>query len=283
MAINYKNADELRKNSWSYPTGGYQITNFTYFCYEGTRLDELDKVDTSKGTIFDRMFFGSADITGDEIPIIDTSNGISFRRMFGDCESLVIPPYFDTSKNKNFREMFKYCPSLTSIPEYVTSNGETFREMFNGCTKLVSIPEIDTSKSKDFQNMFKDCSALVSVPRLDLVNTETTDYLTGMFDGCKKLTNMRLYNITKSITIGTDTYGHLLDVDSIVHTIKELHNTGTHRILTMGSANLSKIANLYCKAINNSTVKIDMELCDSSDPGAMTLAEYAALKEWTFA
>lgn len=263
--------------------GGYKIKSFKYFCYEGSRLEELGSIDMSQGTDFERLFYYCSDLTSDEIPPLNTSNGVNFRRMFGKCNSLVSAPYFDTSKGESFREMFKECPSLISVPLYDTSNGENFREMFCDCTSLVSIPELDTSKGTDFRDMFKNCTELTSIPKLDFLNAEDTEHVGAPFNGCVKLTHLRLYNITKSVAIGTETYGQLLDVDSLVHAIKELHETGEIKTLTIGSVNLEKISNLYCKVIDDTTVKIEMELCDSTDDGAMTLAEYAALKSWELA
>jgi hypothetical protein len=77
------------------------------------------------------------------------------------------------------------------------------------------------------------------------------------------------------------TYGHLLTVDSLVGIIQELVNVNASKTLTIGAANLAKLNGLYCKVIDDTTEKITMELCESTDEGAITLKEYAALKRWT--
>ena len=48
----------------------------------------------------------------------------------------------------------------------------------------------------------------------------------------------------------------------------------------MGGTNLAKIADLYCKVTDDANEKKPMELCESTDEGAMTLTAYAALKNW---
>ena len=102
-----------------------------------------------------------------------------------------------------------------------------------------------------------------------------------MFNGCANLTNLDLRNIKVSLQIGSGTsWGHLLIVDSLVNTIKELVTQTSYKTLTMGTANREKIANLYCKIIDNTDPKKTMELCESTEEGAMTLTDYAQLKKW---
>ena len=50
--------------------------------------------------------------------------------------------------------------------------------------------------------------------------------------------------------------------------------------LTIGSANLEKIAGLYCRITDDTHEKKPMELCESTDEGAMTLHNYASEKNW---
>ena len=50
--------------------------------------------------------------------------------------------------------------------------------------------------------------------------------------------------------------------------------------LTIGSANLEKIAGLYCRITDDTNEKKTMELCESTDEGAMTLVDYALEKGW---
>ncbi len=229
---------------------GLVITDFSFFCESGRRTgaDFLDKLDTSKGTNFDSMF--------------------------KQCTSLSSIPELDTSNGTNFSTMFFNCSFLASVPELDTSKGTNFYSMFNGCRTISSIPELDTSKGTNFGYMFYGCSNLKSIPKLDVSKSTNFDY---MFHNCSRLTHLRLYNIKKALDISPCT---ALDVDSIVHTIKELHKVSSSTKLTLGSTNIAKISDLYCRVLDDTTDKIDMELCESTADGAMTLVDYASEKGW---
>ena len=162
-----------------------------------------------------------------------------------------------------------------------TSNGTNFNSMFYNCSDLTTVPKLNTSKGTNFSNMFFACISLTTIPELNIGNGTNFN---NMFQNCSRLTNLTIYNIRKSITIGSGTsWGHLLTVDSLVHTIQELCAASSSQTLTMGSANLEKIANLYCKVIDGSNEKKPMELCESTDEGAMTLTAYANMKNWNLA
>ena len=127
--------------------------------------------------------------------------------------------------------------------------------------------------------MFTGCKNLTTIPQMDISSATN---VSGMFSDCTKLTNLDLRNIKTSLQIGSGTsWGHLLTVDSLVNTIKELLTQTSYKTLTMGTANLEKIANLYCKIIDDTDPKKTMELCESTEEGAMTLTDYAQLKKWS--
>lgn len=170
-----------------------------------------------------------------------------------------------------------------------TSRGTNFQSMFSNCYNIKEMCELDTSKATDVMSMFGGCINLKTVPRLDLNSimpggSYNTYNNSSLFNNCQALTNLTLYNIRRSLQIGSGTtWGHLLTVDSLVHTIQELCTVTSTQTLTMGSANLEKIAGLYCKITDDTVEKKTMELCESTDEGAMTLEEYAAAKGWAFA
>ena len=62
---------------------------------------------------------------------------------------------------------------------------------------------------------------------------------------------------------------------------------GSSRTLTVGSANLEKLTNIYVKLTdepnNNLHSKLPMIQCESTDEGAMTITEYMAQKGWVLA
>lgn len=139
--------------------------------------------------------------------------------------------------------------------------------------------------------MFFSCNELTTIPKIDIRNAS---YLNSMFDYCKKLTNLTLLNIKRSLQVGSGTeYGHLLTVESLIGLCKELINENTARRLTIGSANLEKLANVYVKLVditdemraNDEFIdkKQPCEVCESTDEGAMLISDYVQLKNWTLA
>ena len=224
------------------------ITDFSYWHNNNARMDLLGKLDTSSSTKFGYMFQNCMEITS--IPELDTSKGTIFTYMFYNCRGIISVPELDTSNGTNFKGMFYYCTALTSVPELDTSNGTEFGDMFTNCTSLTSIPKIDLSNCRSATSIFSKCQALA---------------------------NLYLYNVKVAVNLSDSP---LLTVESIVHIIKELSKPNMTRTLTLGPVNLEKIANLYCRIIDDTSLKKTMELCESTDEGAMTLTDYASEKWW---
>lgn len=233
-----------------------KLDSAAHFCYGGCRLDLLDGVDTSTCASFNSMFYGTNKVTSLPVETLDTRNGTDFSYMFYRCTQLTKIPTFDASKGVDFSSAFAESPSLVSVPELSTHNVTMFGNTFINCTALTTVEGLDLNSALTVMNMFRFCSSLIE---------------------------LKLYNIRAALQIGSgSSWGHLLTVDSLVHIIKELCPMSSSTILTMGAVNLEKISGLYCKVTDNTTEKIDMELCESTDEGAMTLAQYASLKKWTF-
>lgn len=258
-AASEEELEELKAKVDNLPTdSGYKIKNGNSLFEYNIRLDEMHDIDLSMVSICTNMFYESTNLDimdvdiGADTDITDASN------------------------------MFYGCTSLTSVNLPNTNKCESVGGMFYGCTSLVSAPDIDASSAMYISSLFGNCTKMVTVPKL-IMPSNPISY-GGMFNGCSSLTNLYIYNIDVPIAIGSGTsYGHLLTVDSLVHTIKELCTVSSSKRLTMGSANIAKIADLYCKVTDDTTEKIEMELCESTDEGAITLEAYAALKNWTLA
>ena len=285
--------------------------------YKGISLDEpLSVLDTSNVTDMSSMFYQCKSLT--TIPLLNTSNVVNMNNMLGYCDKLTTIPLLNTSNVTDMSSMFYYCTNLTSIPLLNTSNAANMNSMFYYCTSLTTIPELDASKVVSTSNMFNQCKSLTTVPPLNTRNVTNMEnmfyyctnlttilgldminvaYTGNVFYNCKSLTNLTLKNIKRSLYIGSGTsFGHLLTVDSLVNTIKELWDYSTvssKYTLTMGSANLPKIANIYVKLITPTQEQIEAdpyinnkkpcEVCESTDEGAMTITAYANLKHWTLA
>jgi hypothetical protein len=82
----------------------------------------------------------------------------------------------------------------------------------------------------------------------------------------------------------------LLTLESLIGLCYELRDTGSSKTLTIGSANLAKLANVYVRAIEITDdmraaddlidEKLPFEVCESTDEGATLISEYVLLKNW---
>ena len=245
---------------------------YLFHNYEGTNPDIVKNLDTSSVTNMNNMFQSCT-----ELPNLNLSN-------------------FNTSSVTSMRYMFMGCNKLTSLDlsNFNTSSVTDMLGMFKNCNKLTSLDlsNFNTSQITSTNYMFQTCEYLQNIIGvLDVISCTT---VTKMFDNCYNLQSFTLKNIKRNLQIGSGTsWGHLLTLDTLINTIKELwdYSSGTTTYtLTMGSANLEKIANTYVKLITpteeqitadpNITSKLPCEVCESTDEGAMLIKDYALLKNW---
>lgn len=194
----------------------------------------------------------------------------------------------DTSNVTDMSFMFAVSNSLTTIPQLNTSNVTTMSSMFNSCSKFATMPQSDTSKVTDMYYMFRNCTSLTTVLSLDMRSVTNAGY---MFVGCKALTNLTLLNIPLNLQVGSGTsWGHLLTLESLIGLCQQCINVNASRTLTVGTANMTKLADVYVKFTDSSQTTIDvnakgenMVQCESTDTGAMTISDYMGLKNWVLA
>ena len=222
----------------------------------------------------------------DIIKNLDTSNATNMQYMFLGCYRLKTIHQLDTSNATNMQSMFESCTQLTAIPQLDTSKVTIMSNMFRFCSNLTNIPLLDTSNVANMYSMFYACYQLTTITLLDMRKATSVG---NIFYNCSKLTNVTLKNIKVTLQISSGTYwGHLLTLESLLNTCQECINTGSSLTLTMGSANLEKLASVYVKLTNapeedETLPKLPMVQCESSDVGAMTIQDYMALKGWTLA
>jgi surface protein len=256
-------------------------------------LTTIPELDMSKVTTTYEMFMDSGITT---VPRLNTSSVEQMGYMFKGCSKLTDILEIDTSNVQIMQNMFYGCSKLTTIPQMNASNATSMQNMFYNCTSLTSVPELNSSKVTNMSGMFNGCSKLETVSGLDMLKATSTSNVSNMFNKCATLTNLTLKNIKVALTIGSgNAYGHLLTVDSLVNTIKELwdYSGTTARKLTMGATNTAKLADIYVKLITpteeqiandpNINSKLPCEVCASTDEGAMLITDYVALKNWLLA
>lgn len=167
-----------------------------------------------------------------------------------------------------------------------TSNAYNMDKMFYGCQSLYVIPALDTKNCSIFNRMCYNCTSLTTVEQLDL---RSATLVTAMFNQCSNLTTLNLKNIPINLQVGSgSSWGHLLTLESLIGLCQECVQSTSSLTLTVGTANLEKLTGVYVKLTNEPEevegfIKLPMEQCESTDEGAMTIADYMALKNWVLA
>lgn len=188
----FKGLNDGYKEGLADAKGGGLIKDFSYFCRDGLRVDEIGNIDTSGGTNFQNMFEETS-IT--EVPPFDLSNAETIDYLFYYCSKLTKTPPLNTKKCESFCAVFGYCTSLTEVSEVDTSNAKTVDYMFTRCDVLETVPYMDTSKCDNFYSMFFQAYNLKSVPELNTSNG--TDF-GDMFGECRKLTEVPALDTSKA-------------------------------------------------------------------------------------
>lgn len=236
----------------------------------------------------EKLFYNTALTT---IPLFDTSIVTNMSSMFHNSVFLTTIPSFDTRNVTDMSYMFYGSTNLMTVPSLDTRNVMDMGYMFYGCLKLNAVSQLYTRNVTDMRQMFYNCQNLNTVSLLDMRNV---GIVMSMFYNCCALTDVRLRNIKVGLQVGSGTvYGHLLTVDSLTHLIYELRDTGSSKTLTVGSANLEKLANVYVKLIDITDEmraeddlideKLPFVVCESTDEGACLIGEYVGFKNWKLA
>jgi hypothetical protein len=107
----------------------------------------------------------------------------------------------------------------------------------------------------------------------------------NFFSGCTNIQNVKFKSLALNIQLGSGTsYGHLLTVESLLSAIQACKNSTTAYTLTVGTANTTKLADVYVKITDElDTVYYPFEVCESTDEGAMDINTYLSLKNWKLA
>lgn len=245
-----------------------------FYEYGGTELD-VSRLNTSNATDMTNMFCACKKITSLNLSHFNTSKVTKMAYTFSNCQNLTTLDLssWDTSNVTNMNSMFYYLRGLRSLKlgNFNTSNVTTMHYLFGWCSNLKTIPCV-----------------------LDLYSATNVG---SMFDQTTFLEGVTLKNIRTSLQIGSGTlYGHLWELPYLINAVKECWENPDDQnpnTLTIGGANLEKIANVYVKLMTPTAeqveadpyinFKLPCEVCESTDEGAMTLTAYAALKNWTLA
>ena len=309
----YKNLFYNNKKLKSVGNLSFGTGSAYYMFYQCNELESIGSIRGLKATSCYAMFDQCHKLKLPDVLEIDTSECTNFEYMFSYCHVTTNLPKMNTSKGTNFADMFRRCYAVKTFPELDTSNGTNFRGMFEDARLLDEIPEwLNTSNATNVNSMFEGTS-IKTVCNLDLRNVTTanelfyrctalesiydldfrscTNFSSAFYAGYNtrdNLTNVYIRNIKTSLSLST-TSGKITP-DSLIHTIKELRDTGASKTLTIGTTHLAKIANTYVKLIPITDEmraeddlideKLPFEVCESTDEGAILITDYVGEKNW---
>lgn len=242
-----------------------------------------------------QFFMDATNLTNDELFGIFSQVDSDFAPtaisgMFNKCSSLTKVPLFDTSRASAINEFCNACTKLKEVPAFDLSNAQGLYSLFANCKEIEEIPllKITPEKVGSAHYMFYNCRKLKKIPQYDLRNATRLDYFSIW---CVEITEIWIKNIKVNYQVGSGTsWGHLLTPESLIHLIYELRDTGSSKTLTVGSANLNKLANVYVRTIDITDEmraeddlideKLPFEVCESTDDGATLIVNYAKFKNW---
>lgn len=263
--------------------GTYDISDYASVNVqtESTLKKLLDAIKSCKS------LFANSNLTdvSDLISYNDTENVTNMSSMFKSSR-IYSNPLLNTSNVTNMSAMFYSALNLRTLHQMDTSNVTDMSNMFYDCGLLPDVVEMDTSNVTNMSNMFQKCIKLETVTKLDMRSVTNTS---NMFWICYALTNLTLLNIKTKLQVGSgSSWGYLLTLESLIGLCQQCVNVNDSRTLTIGTANLEKLANVYVKLTNEpeedeTLPKIPMVQCESTDEGAMLISEYMKLKNWTLA
>lgn len=195
----------------------------------------------------------------------------------------------DFSNVTNMDYMFNSCEKITSIPEMNTQNVTSMKYIFSKCYYITEVTDkhIDTKNVTNVSNMFDNCSRLITAGPFDFGKATTIG--SSFITNCSKLENLTLLNIKRPLSLGysSGSMGTKLTLESLINTCKECIKQSSTYKLTLGITNMEKLSNVYVKFTNPSQTSIatdqkgEVEVCESTDTGAMLISNYMTLKNWS--
>lgn len=294
-----------------------KVEDLAYFCY-CANLVEFPNIDFSKHKARLDNAFARANFKNTEIGNIafitnncqrmfensnitrigtvsldgSTSSYITCDYMFSDCAELTEAPVIVTNKPLTMNYFLMRAKMITSLPEeyaeLTLASGE-FSYFASGCKNLVSMYVPNTANATRMDGTFDGATKLERIH--NVIDFRNVSYATNTFRDCKALEYLMIKNLKANLQLGSGTsYGHLLTVDCLINACYELRNVGSTRTLTVGSANLAKLASVYVRLVeitdemraedNLIGEKLPFERCESTDEGAMLISDYVLLKNW---
>ena len=280
----------------NFPQLDMSKASYISYMYDYAKWDEplsLPSFIASYPTVAEYLF---ANTNIKDVGTVELNNCEKMSGMFNMCASLESVGKVKSERaSVNTNNMFSSCSKLVSIGEIALKSND-ISNMFKNCTSLTEIPSFDGGLSTYASYFCDGCTSLVTVGSIDVRSVTSFSY---SFRKCTLLTNLTLKNIKANLQVGSgdgsgsSDYGHLLTVDSLVGLCYELRDTGSVKTLTIGAANLAKLASVYVRLVEITDEmraeddlidkKLPFERCESTDEGATLIGDYVILKNWKLA
>lgn len=272
-----------------YDTSSAETINYMF--YNNDNMVEFPNFDFSKVKYAKGAFAGSGKLISPP-SLLNANNLYNIERAFTGCSSLPYLPEINMTNVVYTNSTFYGCHGLTGsisldMPKVAYAN-----QMFGDCYYITEAHFTNSTKLREVNDMFANCYALETVTGISLKNWNNSNTSSGnihMFSMCEKLKNVSITDIPYTINFQ---YSPLLTVDSLIGICKECikpSSSSAKPKLYLGSTNKEKLTNIYVKFTDPSVTTIssgskgNVEVCESTDEGAMTIEAYMALKNWTLA
>lgn len=243
--------------------------------------------DTENVETMNYMFYNASNLKN--IPMFNTSKVKSLSYFLYNCRKLESEINLDLSNCTSVDYAFYQC---NKVPKITLTNTSKVTDLYYCFSSNVYIKELsfDTSACTKFEKAFFECHGLQTLE----INLIKANMVNNMLKYTYEMTNLKILNIKVNLVIGSGNgtggtdYGHLLTIESLLNTCQECINVNAARTLTVGAANITKLSTVYVKLTNEPEVdatnpKYPMVQCESTDEGAMLVADYMALKQWSLA
>ncbi len=201
---------------------------------------------------------------------------------YGDWNSMLNKLFFKCTNLKSvdlyFKKIYKRNNEYPVGMDYICCDCSSLESVNIVAEGLDHIDKSQYYASKN-QYMFAGCTKLKKITGTKLY------YGSSSFNSCASLEDVRFYMIDTSLQIGSGTsWGHLLNLESLLSAIQACYKKSSSYTLTVGSANIEKLADVYVKITDTTDETIyPFEQCESTNEGAMTIDAYMALKNWKIA
>ena len=158
------------------------VTNFGAFLSGTTtkmsinKINGIEKIDVSKATSLQDMFYNCYYLTELDVSRWDTSNVVKMSGLFRYCSSLteLNVSNFNTNKIESIHSIFYDCKLITSLDlsNWNVSNATNANYTFNGCTNLTTLKlnNWNLNSINSNNSMFNTCS------NLTYIEIQSSDY-----------------------------------------------------------------------------------------------------------